>query len=524
MEVKGLVTTLFTAVTLSTVGAQTVVHTPKLVVGITIDQLRADYLELFSSLYGEKGFHRLWKEGRVYTGEYDYSTPDRASSAASIFTGTVPTIHGIVGENWLDPNTLLMKNCVDDRNYMGNYTDENSSAEQLLTSTLGDELKVATEGKGLVYAFSAYREAAILAAGHAADGAFWLDENQGKWCGSTYYSTFPFFISAFNLQEGTDLSIQKMEWKPLRNASDYKYLPSAYASEPFSYRFTDYGATKYRYLKTSPLINDELNRLLRKTFTETKLGRDEVTDLLSVTYYAGPYNHQPETDVALELQDTYVRLDRQLAELLDLIDQQIGLQNAFIFITSTGYTDDEKSTNPKFRIPTGEFYIERSTALLNMYLTAQYGSGQWVEAYDGLQLYLNHKLIEDKKLNLAQIQQQACDFLIQVSGVREVYSASDLLQHAWVPSVRKIRNAYNRNRSGDIQMEVMPGWQIINAKDKSKNHIVRSAVVPAPLIFIGGGIPAAKIEMPVNIDRIAPTISKAIRIRAPNGCTESALF
>jgi len=396
MEVKGLVTTLFTAVTLSTAGAQTVVHTPKLVVGITIDQLRGDYLELFSSLYGERGFRRLWKEGRVYTSEYDYSTPDCASSIASIFTGTVPRIHGIVSENWLNPKTLLMKNCVDDRNYMGNYTDQNSSAEQQLTSTLGDELKVATDGKGLVYAFSAYREAAILAAGHAADGAFWLDDTSGKWCGSTYYSTFPFFITAFNIQEGTDSSIQKMEWKPLRKTSDYKYLPSTYASAPFSYQFTDYGAAKYRYLKTSPFINDELNRLLKKTFAETKIGRDEVTDLLSVTYYAGPYNHQPETDVALELQDSYVRLDHQLGELLDLIDQQIGLQNAFIFITSTGYTEEEKTINPNYRIPTGEFYIERSTALLNMYFTAQYGPGQWVEAYDGYSFFLNYSSIEVK--------------------------------------------------------------------------------------------------------------------------------
>lgn len=522
---KGLFTTLFTALAIGTVDAQPVSGVPKLVVGITIDQLRQDYMELFSPLYGEKGFRRILKEGRYYTNaDYEYLNPDRASSIASLYSGTVPTIHGIVAENWLDPSTLLMKNCVDDPDFMGNYTTENSSAELLQTSTLGDELKIATNGKALVYAVSAYREAAVLAAGHAADGGFWLNEGNGMWCGSTYYSTFPFFISSYNMQEGVEQRKSSLVWTPLRPESDYKYLPFAYPQERFEYRFSDNSPSRYKKLKTSPLINSEINRLLQKVFSASGIGRDETPDLLSVTYYAGTYQHQPVREAALELQDTYARLDQSLAELLEMIDKNVGLHNTLFFITSTGYTDPEPQDLQKFRIPTGEFHMERCRALLNIYLSALYGQGQWVEAYDGVQLYLNHKLIEEKQRTLQEVLQKSCDFLIQMSGVREVYSSAGVLQAAWVPEVRKIRNAYHRTRSGDLLVEVMPGWTIVDSKKTGSEYIARKAYIPQPLIFMGGGVKPEKIEIPVTMDCVAPTVSKAIRIRAPNGCTSAPLF
>ncbi len=525
MEMKGLLTFLLSALAISTADAQPAPGVPKLVVGVTIDQLRQDYMELFSPLYGEKGFRRLLKEGRYYTNaDYDYEGPDRASSIASLYTGTIPTIHGIVAENWLNSATLLMKNCVEDPNFMGNYTTENSSAELLQTSTLGDELKVLTNGKALVYAISPYREGAVLAAGHAADGGFWLNEANGMWCGTTYYSAFPFFISSYNMQEGVDQRRNSLIWSPLRPAADYKYLPFAYPQEGFEYRFNDNQSQRYKKLKTSPLINSEINRLLQKTFSSSGIGTDNIPDMLSVTYYAGSYDHAPVRETGMEMQDTYARLDQTLADLLEMIDKSVGLHNALVFITSTGYTDPEPQDLQKFRVPTGEFNMERCQALLNMYLMAVYGQGQWVEAYDGVQLYLNHKLIEQKQLALPEVLQKSCDFLIQVSGVREVHSSTSVLQAAWIPEVRKIRNAYHRTRSGDILVEVMPGWTVIDTKKAGKDYIARKAYIPQPLIFLGAGVKPEKIEIPVTMDRVAPTVSKAIRIRAPNGCTSIPLF
>ena len=169
---KGLITSIL-ALTFTGLQAQPLPATPKLVVTLTIDQLRTDYMEAFSTLYGEKGFKRLMREGKVfYQTEFPFNGTDRASAIAAIYSGTTPSMNGIISQYWMDASTLRPVNCVDDGAFMGNFTDENSSPSQLLTSTIADELKVATRNKGLVYAIAPSRDAAVLAAGHTGNGAF----------------------------------------------------------------------------------------------------------------------------------------------------------------------------------------------------------------------------------------------------------------------------------------------------------------------------------------------------------------
>ncbi len=513
---KGLITSLITVLTFTGLNASDFSSTPKLVIGLTIDQLRTDYLEAFSSLYGEKGFKRLLKEGRVYrNAEFSFSNVDKASSVGAIYSGTSPQFNGIVGERWIDRNSLYPVNCVEDKAYMGIYTDETTSAEQLLTSTIGDELKIATQDRAIIYSIAPYREAAILAAGHAANGAFWLNDNTGKWCGSTYYQEFPYWLTRYNDQQGLDFRITNYTWIPYHPVTDYKFLTSEWSSESFKYHFDDMRKDKFRKFKTSPYINDEINLLVTECLHNGRMGEDEIPDLLSLTYHAGNYDHKTALEGALELQDTYVRLDKSIENLLDIIDKKVGLSNTLIFITSTGYTETDSPDLNKYRIPGGEFYLNRCAALLNMYLMALYGEGQYVEAYHGLQLYLNHKLIEQKELRLPEILNKSADFLIQFSGVNDVYSAYRLLLGAWTPEINKIRNSYNRKRSGDLIIDILPGWSIM--QDNSANNIlVKKTYIPIPLIFMGGGIIPEKIHTPVSIDCIAPTLAYFMRIRAPN--------
>jgi hypothetical protein len=523
---RSLLTSIITVLTITGLQAQTPsqLTTPKLVVGLTVDQLRTDYIEAFSSLYGEKGFKRLWKDGRVYrNAEFGFSNPDRASSVAALYTGTVPTVNGITGEDWLDISTLRIKNCVDDRNFMGNYTTETTSASQLMVSTVADELKVATQGKGLVYSIAPYREAAIFGAGHAGNGAFWLNDDTGKWCGSTYYNDFPWFVSQYNDRKAIDFRISGMVWTPTRPVADYKYLTSQFAQETFSYNFDEAKKSKFRKLKTSPFINEEINNFLLDILANSTMGQDETPDLLSLTYYAGNYDHKSAKECALEMQDTYVRLDKSIGELLDIIDKKVGLNNVLFCINSTGYVDAEGPELERYRIPGGEFYLDRCAALLNMYLMAVYGEGRYIEAHNDLQLYLNHKLIEKKQLNLNDVLAKASDFLIQFSGVKEVYSSYRLLQGAWTPELQKMRNSYNRNRSGDLTLEILPGWTVVNSDSPSESKVVRKAYVPSPLIFLGGNVKPEIINTPVNIDCFAPTIARSMRIRAPNGCSSAPL-
>ena len=205
---KGLLTSLITVLTFTGLQAQSLPAAPKLVVGLTIDQLRTDYLEAFSSLYGEKGFKRLWKEGRVFhNAEYTFCGIDRASAIAAIYSGTTPSMNGIISQRWMDASTLRPVNSTDDTAFMGYYTDQTVAPTKLLTSTIADELKIATQGKGLVYAIAPDCDAALFAAGHAGNAAFWLNPNTGKWSGTTYYGEFPWWASQYNDRQAIDFRI-----------------------------------------------------------------------------------------------------------------------------------------------------------------------------------------------------------------------------------------------------------------------------------------------------------------------------
>ena len=160
--------------------------------------------------------------------------------------------------------------------------------------------------------------------------------------------------------------------------------------------------------------------------------------------------------------------------------------------------------------------------LLNMFLMATYGEGKYVEAYHDQQIYLNHKLLEQKQLNLTEVQEKSADFLMQFSGVNEAYSANRLLLGSWTPEIYKIRNGYHRKRSGDLVIDVLPGWTIVN-ENGGDNKVVRHSYIPSPLIFMGHSVKPAIIQTPVTIDHIAPTLAHFMRIRAPNACTSAPI-
>lgn len=518
-----ILTTLVAAFTISTGQAQYLASPPKLVVSLTVDQLRTDYLENFAPLFGDKGFKRLWKEGRVYTKvQMPFARPDRSSAVAVLYSGATPHLNGIIGNYWLDRKTLNVFHCADDKEYMGVYTNENSSACQLNVSTFADELKIATQGKSLVYAIAPQRETAVLSAGHAANGAFWFNEENGKWAGTTYYDDFPYWLSNYNDQEGVDYRVNKMIWEPVFPAAMYKYLQSDWETSSFSYKFKRIDERKYQCLKTTPIINDEVNLVVKKCLQAMPIGSDEITDLLSVSYYAGNYDHKSIQEAPIEMQDMYVRLDRSVGYLLEMIDQKVGLQNALIVVSSTGYFDSDSFDLRKYRIPRGEFHINRCAALLNMYLMAIYGEGQYVERHFGQQIYLNHKLIEDKQLDLTEVQTKAANFLIDFKGVEDVYTSHRLLLGSWSPQIEKERNTYNSTRSGDLLVRVLPGWTV-NQQSPLKDHLVRHSYISSPLFFLGKSVVPKIQTIPVSAEHIAPTVSEVMRIRPPNACSATPL-
>lgn len=505
-------------------GAQEAPAVPSLVVNIIIDQLRSDYMDAFAPLYGQGGFVRLKEKARFYSqAEYPFSAPDQASAMACLMTGTSPYVNGIVGDRWLDRQTLRPVFCVDDEAYAGIHTDEKSSPKALAVSTISDELKISSEGKSLVYSIAPTREAAVLGAGHAGNGAFWLDDWTGRWATTCYYDALPGWLSDYERMSGLGERIDDLHWQPLNEeVTNFQYFVSGGTKvKPFSHKFKT--ARKFREFKATALVNDEVNLLAKQTIEKAGLGSDAVTDMLTLTYYAGAYDHQSAMTFGMEMQDTYARLDRQLDDIFSFIDEKVGSERTLFVVTSSGYFDSEEMMDlSRYRIPTGVFSITKAQALLNMYLIAVYGPGNYVETAIDNQIYLDLKLIESRNLNLAEVLDRCSAFLIQLSGVKDVYTSQRLSLGAWTPGISKLRNAYNPKCSGDILIQVSPGWVLKN-EDSLEQTLSRESYLSFPLFFMGSNIVPEKVRIPVTIDQVAPTISQALRIRAPNACPQAPL-
>jgi hypothetical protein len=252
------------------------------------------------------------------------------------------------------------------------------------------------------------------------------------------------------------------------------------------------------------------------------MGKDSITDLLCLTYYAGPLGHQPMSECQLEMKDTYLRLDQSIGTLISQLEEKIDRKDILFVVTSTGYCDPEQTDYAKYRIPTGTFYINRAAGLLNMYFGAIWGQGRYIETCTDNQLYINHKLLEQKRVALTDFCQRARDFLLQMEGVKNVYNALQLLSEN-NSHTAKVRNGFHPQHNGDILIEVNPGWHLQN-EETGEDRVSLASAIPFPIILYGADIQSEQVNTPVTTDRIAPTLSRAIRIRAPNACSSEPLF
>ena len=444
--------------------AQVLSQAPQLVVSITVNQLRTDLLETYAPLYTQDGLKRLMEQGMMFPyAHYDFTPVDATSASASLQTGTTPYYHGVTGTEWLNRTTLRPQHILD-------YQGQKLSPSQLMTSTLGDELKIATKGQGKVLSFATSAACAILSAGHAADGAVWIEK--GKWQQSPYYKSVNQWLTRYINQ----------------------YLPT----NDNNWSITD---------------------LAIKCVEQLGLGRDDQPDLLCVNYDMLP-------DMV-----GYQLMDRNIAALVKGILGRVSQDRVLFVLTGTTTTEEEQEDeNERYHIPTGKVYINRSANLLNMYLGnllnmylgAMYGSAQYVETYYKNQIFLNQKVIEQKNLKRTEVLQLAQDFLSQLSGICQVHTSHQLLTSD-SETLRLIRNGYNKEKCGDLIVEVNPGWQLVN-EETHQQTTSRANVIPFPIILFGNNIQAQRVQTPVTAERVAPTIARAIRIRAPNACKAEPLF
>ena len=496
---------------------------PRLVVNICIDQLRSDYLEAFMPLYCETGFKRLMAQGMVFqNASYDFTPVDRSSAIASLTTGTTPYYNGIPANEWLSRKTLRPQLCTTEQASLLTQRTNAPVPSNIVVSSIADELKIATQNGGKVYSIATDCDAAVIGGGHSADGALWIDAMTGNWTTSTYYGkALPDWMVQYNKRNAPSQKMRTMTWRAKSDAvQNYQYFLTPKPQKAFSYSFN--GNTRYTDFLTSALINNEITELARQCVTSAQLGNDRLTDILQLHYYAGTFRHKPVSEVTAELQDTYVRLDETISNLVVAIEKQLGKQNVLFVLTSTGYFDEQPTDYQAYKVPAGTVFINRTSNLLNMYLGALYGQNRYVEGYKDNQIYLNHKLLEQKRLTLGQVLERSREMLLMSDGVRDVYTALSL-STATDPQLRLIRNGYNVDVCGDIILETAPGWKVLNEDNQQQKHWSQQGLL-FPIVIYGHNVKPSVVTSPVTVGQIAPTITKTIRIRAPNACKNNSLY
>jgi len=496
---------------------------PRLVVGIHVDQLRSDYLTWFKEGFSEDGLKKMAQNGVVYPAvTYGFPKPDAAAATASLVSGTTPSRHGIVSNAWFDRESGTVVSCVYDPQWMGNYTSGTASPKYLMASTIGDELKMATKQAGKVFSIGISAETAILSGGHEADGVFWMDDETGKWCTSTYYNYMPWWLQQINDQRNLSGILDQTSWKPLFPLSYYTLMPYQTTPSLFEYWLGKYGKDKFKAFKETPMVNEEVCRVGLKAIEQERLGTDEIPDYVVLNLSASGHLESGRPLSAIESQDIYLRLDAEIGRLIDAVDRQVGLEHALIYLIGTGAASEpaiELSGNRSYHT---EFFTDRCVSLLNLYLMAIFGDEKWVSVWNNQQIYLNRTLIDKKGLDLDAVSQKAAAFLSEFSGVQRVVSNRIVASGTYDNTLITYRNGINPAHSGDFFLEIQPGWNIRH-NGAEKDVQVRYDAYTTTLLLYGNGLKSATVNQPISVGDIATSLSKVFRIRPPNACEGSPL-
>lgn len=485
---------------------------PKLVLSIVVDQLRTDYLEYLQQLMGEEGFRRLMTQG-VYLRDVDFGVSglDAVSGTSMIYTGAYPNVNGVTGASRYDAQAL--RNVPSLQSATAGYSPEN-----LKLSTISDEVAIDGAGLATIYAIAADPQQAVVMAGHAGTGAFRLDASRGNWATLPYYGDNQ--QASFMLSRRPSLSarIDTMQWKPiLSDLSKYPGIPAQKRQYPFRHTFPSRARDVYDMFAASARCNEEVTTLAIDCIRTLSMGKRDVIDMLNIAYTAAPFKYVKDGDYRLELEDTYLRLDLQLARLLNAVDQYVGADNAVVMLTSTGYYDDATPVDARYRIPAGDFSARRAMSLLNSFYCARYGNADYVAAYENGRFHLNRKLLQQRDIPLTEAAEAGKDFLERMSGVAEAYTTEEVTSSS-LPALQPLQRITDPREGGDIIISVTPGWNLIDdTRVPSTTTPVRLSATETPAFFMAPSLTAVTIDTPVDATALAPTFSRILRIRSPNG-------
>jgi len=509
---------------------------PKLVVVIVVDQFRYDYLERFGDLFGPGGFRRLMNQGALFTNaNYDYVPTVTAAGHAAIFTGSVPARNGIVGNYLVDRETGKSLPIVSDNSHhiisnAGSASKPGAGSPRVLQgTTIGDQMRLANNFQSKVIAVSQKERAAVLPGGHLATGAFWYANDTGQIVTSDYYvKELPAWVRKFNSSKMPDKYFGA-KWERALPDEAYRRAQSEYVPEmksvigqKFPYTITggeaQPGKTFYRDFEYTPFASDFLASLAKAAIEAESLGADQFPDLLAISFSApdlvGHY-YGPDSQ---EVEDIYIRLDKTIADLLDYIDRRVGFANTVVAMSG----DHGVAPVPEYarlrgldamRIPD-----EQLTSAVEKALEDRFGGKKWVLTFENEQLYLDRKVMAERKADPAEVERVAGEASLRVLGITDYFTRTQILEGRLPagPLSRRVMNGFNRARSGDVWIITRP-FYFVNEFDLPARHASGYGYdTHVPVLFFGAGVRAGRYNAECTPSDIAPTLAALLGVEQPS--------
>lgn len=505
---------------------------PKLVVGLVIDQMRWDYLYRFNELYGAGGFRRLLAEGfSCENTMIPYVPTYTAVGHSCVYTGSVPAINGIVGNNWFDKTTNKVVYCTDDStaSTVGSNTNAGKmSPDNLWVTTITDELRLSNNFKSKVFGIALKDRGAILPAGHSANAAYWYDGGVGKWISSSYYmKNLPTWVDQFNAKDLASVYMSK-DWSTLLpfdkydlSTSDNKPYENKINGETgviFPHQLSAIGAgIKFESFKTTPFANTYTFDFAKTVIENEALGKNTVTDFLAVSISSTDYIGHSFGPNSIEIEDTYLRLDRDIADFLTYLDNQLGKGNYLFFLTADHGVAHIPGFLQEHNIPSGTVSETAIANELNQVVESNFGIKKVIQAVMNYQVYLNTDSIEKQGKNVEAIKKLLIKTLTQKPFIVTAFATADIeLTALPQPQKEMMKNGYNAKRSGDIQFTFKPGY--FDGGTKGTTHGLWNPYdAHIPLLWFGWKVKSGKSNREVYMSDISPTLAALLQIQMPSG-------